>query len=375
LKLAIYSVLKLSNGGGGERWIEHVATHLKKQGIEVTIITTKYGNMNNLAIAKSLVEKDIPVLELSNYNIMFKIPRIQHIKQIAGILSKMDILYFNNAFALNEVFVYLLKKITDIKVISGYHGTFPETGRLARRIYHRLINRNISRSFDAHHVLNKEREALMYSWGYNNIYRIPNGVDTNKFIPRKKNSDTFTVLFAGTMNYQKGVDRFAKIVETINFMETHRNRIKFIILGSGRMSYIPEKLRRKFDNVNYNGYVTDEELVEAYATSHVFVSPSRFDEFGLSILESHAAGTPVVASNLSGPRELILNGMNGFLVNSEVVDDLVKPILHLKYLWSSCPTEYHKYAHNSRARALNFDWIHVANNIREMLKTIAYRKC
>jgi glycosyltransferase involved in cell wall biosynthesis len=360
----------LSNGAGGEKWIEQMATHLKKEGVDVTIITTEYGSTNNLAIIKNLAEKNIPVMEMSNYKVMFKIPKIQCVKQVASILRKMDILYFNNAFALNEVFIYVLKKITNIKVVSGYHGTFPETGGPTRIIYHSLINRSVSRTFDAHHVLNKEREVLLRSWGYTNVYRIPNGVDTKFFSLRKKTGVGFTVLFAGSMNYQKGIDRFASIVERINEVEPKKIDVRFVIVGSGEMSYIAEKLKDRFINVTYMGYVDEQTLASVYATSHVFVSPSRFEEFPLSVIEAHASGTPVIASDIPGPREVVINGNSGFLVDSNDADELVKPILYLYYLWSSNYGEYQKYCLNARTIALNYDWDRVASEIKNLLTSI-----
>jgi glycosyltransferase involved in cell wall biosynthesis len=366
-------VLRLSNGGGGERWIEHVATQLQKRGVEVTVITTKYGTDSNLSIRYKLLNNHIRVLEFDNYEFL-KIPKLHHIREIAKLMGDIDVLYFNNAFALNEIIVYLLKGLTKTKVVSGYHGTFPETGSLARRAYHKLVNRTVSRGFDAHHVLNQERKALMLAWGYAHVYKIPNGVDTTQFIPSEKRNDTFTILFAGTMNYQKGIDRFANMVERLNLMAPRTEGIRFIIIGSGKFSYIAETLQKKYDNVNYYGYVGDHTLAGAYSSSHVLIYPSRYDEFGIGILEANATGTPVIASNLAGPREIIMNGVNGFLIDSEVTEDLVKAVLHLRNLCYNSPAEYQKCSKNARLHALKYDWTQVADEIMDMLRDVVGKK-
>ena len=129
-------------------------------------------------------------------------------------------------------------------------------------------------------------------------------------------------------------------------------------------------LQKKYDNVIYNGYVDDQVLAEAYSTSHVLIYPSRFDEFGIGILEANATGTPVIASNIAGPREIIIEGINGFLVDSEVTDDLVEAALHLRNLWYNSPIEYQKISVNSTLHALKYDWTRVANEIEEMLRAI-----
>jgi glycosyltransferase involved in cell wall biosynthesis len=69
-------------------------------------------------------------------------------------------------------------------------------------------------------------------WGYKNIYLIPNGVDTNKFKPGKKD-ETFTVLFVSRLTYQKGFDIFAKLVEYLN---KHKTNYNFLIVGNGPLN-------------------------------------------------------------------------------------------------------------------------------------------
>ena len=370
MKIAIYSVLNLDNGAGGEKWIEQVSTRLHAQGDKILVLTTKHGNNNDPAIKRKLVENGIEVLEFDNYKKPFKIPKIQYIKSIANILKDSDVLYFNNAFALNEVFLYLIKKIINIKIVSGYHGTYPETGSIIRRIYHRIINRSVSRQFDGHHVLNKERENMLLSWGYRNVYNIANGVDTTRFSPCKKD-DIFTVMFAGSMTHQKGIDRFAKAIESINRRDTSNNDIRFIIFGSGPLSYISEKLKEKFTNVEYFGYAYEEQLVKAYKKSHVFVAPSRFEEFGLVNLEAQAAGTPVTASDIPGVKQIVMNGATGFLVNSNITDEIIQSILYFKDLWYNKPEDYNRYSLSARSEALRYDWAQVTKKLKDTLSTIA----
>jgi glycosyltransferase involved in cell wall biosynthesis len=374
LKIAVYTFLNLRNGAGGERWIENVAPKLRELGHEVTVFSSEFGQPNDMEISSKLVGLGIQIHEYRTYTKLFKIPTVYSLKKILSMLekAKIDVLYFNNGFALNEIVVYLLKVIGKIKVVSGHHGTFPEVGSMLRKSYHQIVNRNVNRLYDGHHVLNKEREQILKSWGYKNVYKIPYGVDTNMLRPGRKD-DVFTVMFAGSMLYQKGVDRLARLVE---FLNTNNNsskksvKIKFLLFGSGPLSSIFIDLSKRFENVAYIGYGYPEQLAEAYRRSHVFVSPSRFEEFGLVNLEAQASGTPVVASDIPGPREIVKNGLTGFLVDASILDEMVKPILLLEELWYNKTDEYNNYCLKSRENALNYEWNRVVIRIEQMLSDI-----
>lgn len=100
----------------------------------------------------------VRVFEYENYQRLFVIPTISAIRQIAKMIENFDVLYFNNAFPANDVIVFLLKRGNNknIKIISGYHGLFPEIGNIMRRLYYRVVNKSLSKKFDAFHVLNLE---------------------------------------------------------------------------------------------------------------------------------------------------------------------------------------------------------------------------
>jgi glycosyltransferase involved in cell wall biosynthesis len=355
-------------------WIANVAPRLHQLGHEIIVFTSKYGQQNNMEITSKMLRSGIKIHEFENHTMPFKVPTISSFKKILKILkdTNVEVLYFNNAFALNEVLVYLLKAKRKIKVVSGHHGTFPEAGNIGRRFYHRVVNRNINRIYDANHVLNQEREVILKRWGYKNVYRIPYGIDTSELRPGTKDN-IFTVMFAGGMLYQKGIDRFSSLVELLDSTKSNTD-IKFLIFGSGPLSHIAGNLSKKFKNVEYTGYAYPEQLAKAYRKSHVFVFPSRFEEGPLVVREALASGTPVIASNILGAREMVKNGITGFVVDSSTVEELAKPILMLKDLWYNRPEEYEKYCFNARESMSGGDWSKVVHEIEQMLKEVVTQR-
>lgn len=75
------------------------------------------------------------------------------------------------------------------------------------------------------------------------------------------------------------------------------------------------------------GFVTNAE--EYYSRASVLVSPSRWEGFGLSILESMGHGVPCVAFDNDGPRSIITDGVDGFIVPNGSIADLVNHVMRL----------------------------------------------
>jgi glycosyltransferase involved in cell wall biosynthesis len=365
MRIVIYSVLNLSNGAGGERWVEHISTRLRARGQEIIIITTKHGKDNDPNIKKNLLRSGIRVIEFDNYE-LFKIPKVRHFRQLLSVLRSTDVIYFNNAYALTEIMIYILQKLSNVRVLAGYHGTFPETGGFLRRLYHRYVNRSICRVFDGHHVMNRLREDVLVSWGYKNVTKIPNGVDTSLFIPHRK-FDKFTVMFAGSMIPQKGIDRLAKAIQLINDPKPPAD-VDFLIYGTGQYSSIAMGLEEQFYNVKYLGYAPTTDLQNAYAKCHVFVSPSRFDEFPLAPLEALSSGTPVIGSKIAAVQDIVISGKTGFLVDCDIESEIVGSINYFRNLWYNNPKGYEAYTLSARMLALQFDWNTIADLFEEFLR-------
>jgi glycosyltransferase involved in cell wall biosynthesis len=98
-------------------------------------------------------------------------------------------------------------------------------------------------------------------------------------------AETFTVLYVGKPSYTKGFDLFAAVSELVTGSD-----IRFVAVGP------PD---RKFDGggrVDWVGYIPHEEMWKTYARASVLLHPTRQETSGRAILESLAAGTPVITT-------------------------------------------------------------------------------
>jgi glycosyltransferase involved in cell wall biosynthesis/GT2 family glycosyltransferase len=83
------------------------------------------------------------------------------------------------------------------------------------------------------------------------------------------------------------------------------------------------------NSVHFLGEVSEEKLHQYYRESDIFCLPSRYESFGLVLVEAMTFGLPCVASNAGGISEIVIDGITGFLFENENVDDLVHKLLKL----------------------------------------------
>ena len=107
-----------------------------------------------------------------------------------------------------------------------------------------------------------------------------------------------------------------------------------VVVGDGPQL---NSLKKKYPDVNYVGYQHGQDLVDYYASSDVMVFPSLTDTFGNVITEANATGTPVAAFNVIGPKDIIVNGINGY-----IGDDLKSNIINCINLDRTKSQEYTK---------------------------------
>ncbi len=129
------------------------------------------------------------------------------------------------------------------------------------------------------------------------------GVDTTMFRPER--TGLFDLprpihLYAGRVAREKNIEAF---------LEARMPGSK-VVVGDG-----PEKprLEKRHPEVHWAGYRFGDDLVRHYAAADVFVFPSHTDTFGVVMLEANACGLPVAAYPVTGPIDVVREGVNGAL--------------------------------------------------------------
>ncbi len=204
-----------------------------------------------------------------------------------------------------------------------------ETRPRARGLYHRIVLSLERRVFTrtprivAIAEAGRREIASLYGVAPDRLSVVYNGVDLERFHPKNRAqyrggvraevgipANAFTVLFVGSGFARKGL---STAIEAFAALSDRGSRL--VVLGKGdAREYQDLALRLGVgERVVWLGARNDPE--RWYAGADIVVLPSRYEPFGNVHLEALAAGLPVVASSRAGGAEVIVEGVNGSVVN------------------------------------------------------------
>ena len=195
-------------------------------------------------------------------------------------------------------------------------------------------------------VSNSKAIEKQYNQYYNDAcegktFLIPHGLeDMRKFVKNNKklsdNSDNIEILFVGRLEYRKGIDI---IFECIPYICKKYNNVIFRFCGDNKINmpnseknykdYFLSKYNKFSERVIFEGYISDEEIIDRYSNCDIFIAPSRFESFGLIFLEAMIFSKPVIGTNIGGIPEVVENGVSGILIENENSEDLKNALIKL----------------------------------------------
>ena len=154
------------------------------------------------------------------------------------------------------------------------------------------------------------------------IKLLPRGVDTGRFNPSKRNGyfarypavkNGFKLLYVGRVSREKNLHVLAN---AFKMLVPLMDDVTLIIVGDG--PYLAEMQETMSGTpCVFTGYLEGEELTAVYASCDLFIFPSTTDTFGNVVLEAQASGIPVIVTDEGGPRENIIPGETGLVVESD----------------------------------------------------------
>jgi len=165
------------------------------------------------------------------------------------------------------------------------------------------------------------------------------GVDRTIFYPETRDPNivgNVVLLCVSRVSHEKGLDDFCS-VDIPNAQK--------ILVGDG--PYLGE-LKQKYPDVLFVGKKTGKELGDYYRRATVFVFPSKTDTFGVVNIEAMACGTPVAAYPVTGPKDIIEEGVNGYMSGNLAeaaqkcvyLDREVVYISSQKWTWENCYKQF-----------------------------------
>lgn len=228
------------------------------------------------------------------------------------------------------------------------------------------LTTGLSRWLSCHYAKNvvvltqtdKERFEAKYHTG--NIQCIPNPITISKVdssISKEK-----IVLAIGRLSYQKGYDMMLDIWKMTRCKD---NGWKLVIIGGGELKDV---LSSTITNLGLDETVSlvepTNDVEQWYARASIYLMTSRWEGLPLVLIEAVSAGLPVISFDCeTGPRDIVKDGYNGFLIecfNESLLITKIDKLCDDKDLRAY-------FSHNSMIKSLDFSMEKIINNWNDLL--------
>jgi len=195
--------------------------------------------------------------------------------------------------------IYFKKNFLDVVFFEIYKFLFLRTVKKGHII-------SISKSVESH-VLNRLRIPI------NRSHLLVNAIPKKEIPPKKYSDEKINLLFVGRLEKQKSLETLLKAVEHLKTIKL-KKEFQLTIVGDGKLRNKLEHLTKQLHIDTIVRFEGEQKDVDSYyKQSDIFILPSIWEGFGISILEAFSAKSAVIASNIEGPAELISHNENGLL--------------------------------------------------------------
>jgi len=322
--------------------IENLSEHLAKKGVDVTI--------------GAIAFKRIPRIR----NRAIVIP-INNISRLRSFLQHFDIIHNHHPIT------NFLALLGPRSFVYHYHGA-PNIGRGYLFRINMLLSCMLTKhTYDATIAISEyAAQELKHYFRLKNVRVIYNGVDTGRFNPNleeKFRQGRPQFLFVGNLHTHKRVE---ELILALKKLINEYPNVHLQIVGAGvqyrRLRHLITKLNL-YNHVSLLGRVSDEQLPYYYASCDVYVTASRWELFGLPLLEAMACGKPVVASSILPHFELVSKSRGGMLYKTGDINNLCSALIQTY-------REKDKYGRNAMRFARKYSWAAVAGQIMEVYQRL-----
>ncbi len=216
---------------------------------------------------------------------------------------------------------------------------------MSERLLNRFLNvtgRALVKRADNVRVVSSSEKEKMIRLGVpeSRVWNIPTGggIDVSRFssadgarvrAKHLREEGKWLVLFAGRLTKQKRIPDLLHAAERVT---KELPGTVFVIAGDGREGSAAKALCGRLhlqDKVVFTGNVAYEEMPRYFAAADVFALPSAYEGTARVLMESVAAGLPVVTTRVSGVSELVADGENGHIVPVGRPQEMAEKLIHV----------------------------------------------
>ena len=339
--------------GGGSKFLVDYANELIKRGHDITVVAQKI-NYKHFQF-----DKDIKIIEIGGLlpsSVLYWFNFIGIKKKYVNILNKLSTDFLISVHFPTNYFCYLVKRKKELKYLhfclepylffhkKAYYRHESFLRRVILWFFRKIFaGLDIKGTQQADEIIciskftKKQVRAIYKRDGILHYLGVKTNItyDQKNFNLKKKlkiAEDAQILLALGLTHYLKGAkellfiyNRILKeIPEAILLIGGNITKENQIIIN-----FLEEKLKLPPNKIVRYGFIKQESLNEIYAQSALTIYTAIQEPFGLIPLESMINGTPVIAFNLGGPNETIINGKTGFLAEPYNYSDFAQKAIKI----------------------------------------------
>ena len=179
--------------------------------------------------------------------------------------------------------------------------------------------------------------------------------------------DSREIISVGRIDYAKG---YEYLIDVASRVMPHHPDWKWHIYGTGNRKYMAS-LQQKIDDLGLSKQVilkgSHNHILDIYSQYSFLVFTSRFEGFGLVLLEAMLKGLPLVSFDIySGPSDMIHNGQNGYLVapfHIDAMSSYVEELMNNSGLRMNMHNRAHDHIVEFSEEAIIDKWVNLINSL------------
>ena len=198
-------------------------------------------------------------------------------------------------------------------------------------IYHIMKDEPLSANLDADRIMvicNRYRDQILQMGvPAAKAYKIYNGVDTDRFLPKDKiaarkalglPADGFLVGFSGkfssNLDGRKGIDIFTKVMEMVP--PGLQSTIRFVITGPGWANTL-QQVAARVDRIHYLSFIDRDRMPDFFNSLDVYLATARVEGGPMPVIEAMSCGIPAISTPVGMVPEFIRNNVNGIMIDHD----------------------------------------------------------
>ena len=298
--------------------------HLSKRGFDVTLLS-----MTNCKKPFYTINENVHLIccDIESGKI---ITVLRGLKKAINCIrnGRYDTIISADAMYVTWIIPFIAKARTILEIHQSFDGLVEyyhrsKFGRLNLFI-HRMLQRVAFTKYSKIVVLTEEDKK---KWNYDNIIVIPNfhceRIISEQCLPNKNHK---VIVCIGRYSYQKGVDLLVAVWKII---ANKYPNWELHYYGIAQDSHIDYELKRLDAPSSFliRGY--EKDLTRIFSSAYINVVPSRCESFSLTTIEAMCYGVPTVSFDTTGPKSLIDDGIDGYLIERFDIEKMANIIDYL----------------------------------------------